>query len=316
MVRGVGTAGACVAAVLLGVGAAQAGPKARAAPADLTGVWTNGWYTDLQRPKEFKALIATPYEAEAYEAPRRRLQGMVVAKDDELGQAEAEFNDKGPGLARIRGEIRSSWIVDPADGKVPYRPEVKEKLGIGKPPVQVYDNVEDRPTMERCLTATGAGAPIINSPDTNFVQIVQTAGAVVIVSEKNHDARVVRLDGPRGPHEPPSWIGVSIGRWEGRTLVVETTGRRPGITRMGVTVSDHTRVVERFTRTGPRELTYLFEVEDPTLFTQRWKAEMVFRASDQPMYEFACHEGNYALPSILSAARQAEASETSSAAGK
>ena len=104
---------------VLGVaGAAAAEPPA--APHDLTGTWTNAWSTELQRPKDFQALKATPEEAEAYEKPRRALNGMIVEKDDELGQAEAEFNDKGPGLARIRGEIRTSWIVDPVDGRIPY----------------------------------------------------------------------------------------------------------------------------------------------------------------------------------------------------
>lgn len=236
-------------------------------PGDLTGTWTNAWYTDLQRPPEFKALVATPQEAEAYEAPRRALHGMIVEKDDELGQAEAEFNDKGPGLARIRGEIRTSWIVDPVDGRIPFTDDVRARLGIGKPPVEKYDNVEDRPTDERCLTARGQGAPILNSPDTNTIQIVQTPGDIVIVSEKNHDARVVRMDGsPAAVWEPRDGMGVSVGHWRGATLVVETTRRRPGLSRVGgLTLSGAARVVEEFTRTAPDEITYTFHVEDFSL---------------------------------------------------
>ena len=299
----------CVALAAVAAGAGAAGaPRTSPAPppADLTGTWTNAWYTDLQRPKDFKALVATPAEAEAYEAPRRALNGMIVDKDDELGQAASEFNDKGPGLARIRGEIRTSWITDPADGKVPFTQEAKARLRIGKEPVETYDNVEDRPTDERCLSARGAGAPILNSPDTNLIQIVQTPGDIVIVSEKNHDARVI-LMGPPPAWAPRDWMGVSLGRWRGKTLVVETTGRRPGVTRVGgLSLSDRGRVVEEFTRTGPAEITYRIHVEDTTLYTRPWRAEITFRPAGR-MYEVACHEGNYSLPSILSAARQAEA---------
>lgn len=297
---------------LASTGAVAGGPPPQA---DLTGTWTNGWYTQLQRPPEFKALVATPEEAEAYEAPRRALGGMIVRKDDELGQAEAEFNDMGPGLARIRGEIRSSWITEPADGRIPWRDDIKTALRIGQPPLEEYDHVEQRPNDERCLTARGAGAPILNSPDTNYIQIVQTADHVVIVSEKNHDARIVRLGAAIGPVAPGGWMGVSVGRWEGATLVVTTQGYRPGLTRgNGLTVSEKTRVTERFTRTGPREIAYLFEVEDPSLYTSVWRGEMVFRKEDALMYEFACHEGNYALGSILAGARQAEQAAAAAAA--
>jgi hypothetical protein len=292
-----------------------ASPALAAPPHDLTGVWTNGWYTNLERPKDISKLVLTPEEAEAFEAPRRALNGMLASKaDDVLGQAESEFNDKGPGLMRINGEIRSSQIVEPADGKLPWRADIKEKLGVGKEPVEVLDNVEDRPTDERCLTARGAGAPILNSPDTNFIQIVQAPDHVVIVSEKNHDARIVPLDGGAGRPGPVSWMGDSVGHWEGQTLVVETTGLRPGITRSGgFAQSDKSRVIERFTRTSAGELHYAFAVDDPGIFTAPWRAEQVFRASDHQVYEYACHEGNYALPSILAGARQAEMAAAQSA---
>ena len=307
---------ALAAAGMAGAGPRKApAPPPAVSPADLDGTWTNAWYTDLQRPKEFKALVATPAEAEAYEAPRRALNGMIVEKDDELGQAASEFNDKGPGLARIRGEIRTSWITDPADGKVPFTQEARARLGIGKEPVEKLDNVEERPTDERCLTARGAGAPILNSPDTNLIQIVQTKGDIVIVSEKNHDARVILMGPPPPAWAPRDWMGVSLGRWRGRTLVVETTGRRPGVTRVGgLSLSDRGRVVEEFTRTGPAEITYRIYVEDTSLYTRPWRAEITFRPAGR-MYEVACHEGNYSLPSILSAARQAEAA-VAAAGGK
>lgn len=283
--------------------AATGGPRG-----GLDGTWTNGWYTQLERPKGFKALVATPEEAEVYEAVRRPLNGMPPSPDGEVGQAESEFNEGGPGLARIQGEIRSSWIVDPADGKIPWTEAARARYRIGQKPVERFDHVEERPTEERCLTARGANAPILNSPDTNYIQIVQTPEHVAIVSEKNHDVRIVQVGGPP-PAAPPGegvWGGVSVGRWEGETLLVVTTHVR--FTRVrGLILTPSARVTERFTRSGPKELFYAFEVEDPALYARPWRGEMVFRAAKAPMFEFACHEGNYSLTSILSAARQAEA---------
>lgn len=281
-------------------GAAAARPAARP---DLTGVWTNGSFTMLERPKEFTTLVVGEAEAEAWEAPRRALKG-VLPTEFPLGQAEAEYPETGPGLARIRGQIRTSWITDPPDGKLPWTPEARIRYAIGKPPVERFDNIEERPTAERCLTPFGSFAPIMNSPDTNYVQIVQTPRCVAIVAEKNHDARIVKLDAaPTPPDAPPVWMGHSVGRWEGATLVVENSRMR--FTRVrGLILTESARVVERFTRSGPDEITYLFEVTDPALFTRGWSGEMLFRRADDPLYEFACHEGNYSLPSMLSAARQ------------
>jgi hypothetical protein len=302
------------AAAMAGVGgAAWAGARAKPPPPrDLTGVWTNAWYTELQRPDAFKTLVVTPAEAEAYEAPRRALNGEIVRKEDAVGQAESEFPDNGPGLARIRGEIRSSWIIDPPDGKIPWTAQARERLHLDKKPPEKFDNVEDRDTDERCLTTNSAGAPMINSHDANLVQIVQTKDYVAIVTEKNSVVRIIRLAGAGGgaPTEPASGLGalygVSVGRWEDETLVVETTRLRPGMTKIAdnLSLSDRARVTERFTRTGAAEISYLFEVDDPTLFARPWRGEMVFRPAEGRMFEYACHEGNYSLPSILAAARQ------------
>jgi hypothetical protein len=172
---------------------------------------------------------------------------------------------------------------------------------------RTLDDVEQRPTDERCLTAGGSGAPLLNTHDANVLQIVQTPDSLAIVTENNHEVRVIRIGAARRP-EPPRWFGVSIGHWEGATLVAETTGLRPGVTKLNddLSLSDRSRVTERFTRTGPKEISYLFQVEDPTLFTQVWRGEMVLRSSEGRIYEYACHEGNYSLPGILAAARQAD----------
>jgi hypothetical protein len=298
-----------------------AGPTSAPAAADLTGTWTNAWYTHMERPKAFKTLAATPAEAEAYENPRRDLHGELHFKDDVLGQNESEFPDNGPGLARIRGEIRSSWITEPADGRIPWTDPARKRLYIHAEPPEVLDNVENRDTDERCLTDASGAAPLVNDHDANLLEIVQTPDAVVIVGEKNHEARIVQIARPGAPDPGAgavaSWNGVSVGRWEGQTLVVTTDRFRPGDTKLqdNLYVTQHSRVVERFTRTGPREITYLFEVSDPTLFTKAWRGEQVFRPAEGRMFEYACHEGNYSLPSILSAARAAEREKTAKTGG-
>ena len=152
-----------------------AAPKAASgAGGDLTGTWTNAWYTKLERPAAFKTLTVTQAEAETYEAPRRAHKGELIdPKTDSLGQNESEFPDNGPGLARIGGQLRSSWIVEPADGKVPWRPDAKAVKLSGQPSDD-YSNVEARDTEERCLTNPGTAAPILNDHDANLVQFVQT----------------------------------------------------------------------------------------------------------------------------------------------
>ena len=301
-----------------------AGPKAApVAGGDLSGTWTNAWYTKLERPAAFKSLTVTPAEAEAYEAPRRAHKGELIdPKADTLGQNESEFPDNGPGLARIGGQLRSSWIVAPADGKVPWRPDAKAAQRLGQPSDD-YDNVEARDTEERCLTNPGTAAPILNDHDANLVQFVhtgdrRTGGALAIYGEKNHQVRIVRIlpavagarDGAPDPRAAgvTDWLGSSVGHWEGATLVVETTGLRPGITMInrGLLLSGHSRVVERFTRSGASEIAYGFEVTDETLFTAPIRGEMIFRAAEGRIFEYACHEGNYSLPTILNSARAAE----------
>jgi len=275
---------------------------------DLDGLWTMASFTDLERPAGIWGLVLSPAEAEAYEAPRRALNGMLPSKPGEVGQAESEFTDRGTGLARVRGQIRSSWIVDPPDGRIPYRPEVLAKFDKHKdPPFRHFDNPEELTGPERCVASLAAGAPMVGGPDANLVQIVQTEGCVAIVVEKYHDARIVRLTEPR-PAEAlaPSWLGESVGRWEGPSLVVETAGFRNGVQHRGARLylSDATQVTERFTRTAPGELLYEFTVNDPTLFTQVWRGETTFRAQSGVMYEYACHEGNYAMPGMLAGARR------------
>ncbi len=285
---------------------------------DLQGTWDNDSMTRLQRPKGFASLVATPYEAAAYEAKRYQRFAKVIGPVDpnapapELDKVTDDDRFERPfGLDRIRGEIRSSQIIDPADGQLPYTPEAKAAAEKALKDEEVFDDPEGRPFDERCLLGGGGGvaAPIINR---DHLKIVQTRDHVVMFGEQNHEARVVRLGDRR--HLPASmapWMGDSVGWWEGDVLVVETIHLSP---RDGwrwnagdwIKLSASTRIVERFTRTGRDEIAYSFTVEDPVNYTRAWRGEATFRATTAPMFEYACHEGNYALTNILAGARAEE----------
>lgn len=153
-----------------------------------------------------------------------------------------------------------------------------------------------------------SGPPVLNSPYAANYQIVQTPDRVVIVAESNGEARIVRLNSAHAPPGMRSIAGDSIGHWEKDTLVVETTNFQAGESyRPAPYMSAEAKVTERFTRVSPTELRYEFSVEDPAVFTQVWRGEEPFLAAKGPLYESACHEGNYSLPSILAGARRAEA---------
>jgi hypothetical protein len=287
-------------------GRAAASPRWR--PRDLDGYWTGASYTDLQRPKELSKPTLTPAEAEAWEAPRRANGGMPPSKAGDVGQAESEFNERGAGMLRLGGEIRASLIVDPPDGRIPYRAEFAAAQGIGLPPTERIDGPEQRPGNERCLTSPLSAAPMIPGPDANVLQFVQAPGVLAIVCEKYHEVRVIPLSGTPAPLRPtPSWTGVSAGRWDGETLVGETAGFREGVTNrgQGFFVTGATRVVERFTRTAADAILYDVTVADPEMLTRPWRAELKLVPAGR-IFEYACHEGNYGLPDILRIARQAE----------
>lgn len=293
-----------VALALAGSTLADAAPK-KAAVGDLDGLWTTASYTRLQRPRAIKTLVLTPEEAKNYEATLAKYNGVPDNPKDEIGQNDSEFPDSGDGLAVINGEYRSSWIVDPADGRVPYTDEARKKLGIGDPNFpEVFDNPEDRPQGERCLTASGSSPPILSAQDTNLLQIVQTPDHVALLSERNNVVRIVPIGVARDPRTPVSWSGDSIGHWEGKTLVVETQGfKAPIMDRDFFLHSDKAVIVERFTRIGPDEIRYDYTVTDPTMYKQPWRAEALIKRAKGPLFEYACHEGNYAIVNALTAAR-------------
>jgi hypothetical protein len=289
-------------AALLGVaGSAQAG----AAP-DLEGDWTTSTLTPYARPAAFKSLVATEAEAAAYE---RKHRGRPPDQpQDAVGGAETDWWETDVGLTRIGGQARTSWIVSPADGRVPFTTEAQASNQARRARAETdFAGPEARPEGERCLAS--AAPPMISAGANDGFKIVQTPDAVVILVERSTTARIVRLDGsPHGPASIRTRNGESIGRWEGATLVIETRNfadatvpPAPGDDRSQL------RVTERITRTGPGALHYAFSLSNPSRYVQPVEGEMVFRPSSRPMFEVACHEGNYALRNILAGARVQEA---------
>jgi hypothetical protein len=301
-------------------------PRTEYGQADLQGFWTNATITPLERdPKFGDRLVLTPQEAAAVE---QRLEQFVAEADKptdpklgiedlphECGFGFSGVNcgynlfwvDPGTKLVTLRGEKRSSIIVEPSNGRVPpLTPEGQARLMYTNGGYVQADGPERRPLGERCLLSfdSSAGPPMLPLLYNNMYQIVQTQDAVIIHVEMVHDTRIVRLDNKPQPAGLRQWMGRSVGRWEDDTLVIETTDFRPEQIFRGA--GENLKVTERLTRLGPHQIAYQFTIEDPTTFTQPWRGELAFHRTEEHMHEYACHEGNYALPGILAGAREEE----------
>ena len=279
---------------------------------DLQGIWTNVTITPLERPanlagKEFfTAAEARQYEKDTVDRNNA---------DRRDGGAQADLNrayndawyDRG---TKVVETLRTSLIIDPPDGRIPRRPQAQGQPagppgGFGRLP----EGPEDRSLAERCILWPTAGPPMMPSFYNNNYQIVQGPGYVTILVEMIHDARIIPIDEPnvRHPHADVKirqWMGDSRGRWEGNTLVVETTNFN-NKTRFQ-RASENMRLVERFTRTAPDTITYEFTVDDPATFTRPWTAQIPMKRTEGPIIEYACNEGNYAMSGILAGARADE----------
>lgn len=284
---------------------------------DFGGFWTNTSLTTMQRPAGAEKLVLSQDEADTlarhnvYSAAAREESGVskVDAQSSQQllsdGNASRAYNrywmDPGQSYAMVKGEFRSSWITAPSDGRIPYT-----DAGVrANTRSSSFDDYEIRPLAERCIMSfTGGAGPVMNNGMyNNTYQIVQTPNAVMILTEMVHDVRVIRIGGKHGPNEIPRWGGDSVGWYEGDTLVVETINSHP---KQRSYISPGGKVTERYTRWSEDEIFYEFRVEDPVLYTQSWGGEMSLRVSQEPLYEYACHEGNHALPGILAGARQLE----------
>jgi hypothetical protein len=285
-------------------------PRTAYGQPDLQGFWSNASLTDLERPPGQPLTFATRAEEQTY----MTLSAAAWRADEAggLGQGVSEWHREFS-FAHIGGRMRTSWIVSPADGRLPWRPErlawlkAQQAAQAG----EEADGPESRSVFERCLVGGlgSANPPMLNPAVAAVKQIVQTRDEVAILSEMNHDVRIVRL--AAGHSLPPQlhpWMGDSVGHWEGETLVVETTGFHPLEAFRGrMLISPAARVTERFTRVARDEILYAFEVDDPATYTAVWKGEMPLVSDSGPIYEYACHEGERDLEVFLSAARRKDA---------
>jgi hypothetical protein len=289
---------------------------------NLIGVWDFRTVTPLERPEEFadKEFLSEE-EVAAYAAERVRANSADLDREEKKirttaravvnGTRESEdlrfaYNDfwwdRGTVVVETR---RTSLVVDPPDGQVPPLTDAAieraaERLRLSQRPAE---GPEDRPLGERCIMGFNSGPPMLPSAYNMNVQIFQTADYVVLLNEMVHNARIIPLDGS-SHGSVTQWIGTSRGHWEGDTLVVTTTNflRETSFRNS----SENLHLVERFQRTGDDMLIYSFTVTDPTTWERPWTVELPMRRNHLPVFEYACHEGNYGMGSTLSGARAIE----------
>jgi hypothetical protein len=331
--------------ILAAVSAFALGHAAFAAPAapyhaprtpdgqpDLQGNWTNATITPFERDKKYGDRLAlTDTEVKQLEGSNAAL----VAKGNEPTDPKAKVTDlptdcgrgftgvncgynsawvdPGTRIIDLEGVRRDSILVSPTDGRLPAMlPEAQKKLrarfaGAGaRGGAGAADNPESRSLGERCILSFGssAGPPMLPLLYNNNYQIVQTKDEVAIEVEMVHDVRHIHLTGSHPPANVKLWMGDSLGHWEGDTLVVETTNMRPEQNFRGASAGS--KIIERFTRIGPKQIKYSFTVDDPQIYTAPYTGEVALNSTKGPIYEYACHEGNYALPGILAGARMEE----------
>ncbi|MQA89270.1 MAG: hypothetical protein GEU90_03400 [Gemmatimonas sp.] len=303
---------------------------------DLQGNWRNATLTPLERPRGQGPTLTEAQVAEMEGALRARFAedaspsdpnraAPPVGGDGSTGAAggvggyNTIYIDPGERVARVNGEYRSSLITNPPDGRIPeLTDEARQQLMAARQSrgsFGIYDNPENRPIGERCILSFGsnAGPPMLpNGFYNNNYTIVQNEDHILILVEMVHDVRIIRLwDGEELPESMRPWFGDSWGHWEGETLVVETTNIHPSQGFRG-SPAEGARVVERFRRADENTVVYEFTVHDPA-YTLPWGGEVPMNRMDEQLYEYACHEGNYALSNVLSGARAEERREAEAA---
>lgn len=337
-----------VAAPVLAAGPA-AGPRLADGHPDFTGTYDIATLTPLQRPQVFgDNLFLTPEAAERIraeeaavlaagqqasdpgrEAPPTGGDGSEGAAGN-VGGYNTFWIDRGEAAIEIDGKFRTSLIVDPANGRLPpmtpdalrafmarradFRKNTGDAWWLDREGPGPYDDPESRPLAERCLLGFGStsGPPMLPVLYNNLKRIVHTPDTVAIIVEMVHDARIVRMNAEHAPESLRFWMGDSVGHWEGDTLVIDTTnfGDEPAL--FGATRDLH--VVERFRRNDDGTLVYSFTVTDPNVWTQPWSGEYPWPATSDRMFEYACHEANYALGNVLRGARLLEAEKSAATA--
>ena len=311
-------------------------PRTPAGHPDLQGNWSNATITPIQRWEGMGATF-TWEQARGIESGALSAREAAAADSDPnrgpppvggqftgdpvfdaasggTGGYNAFFIDSGDKIAIFNWEPRTSLVVDPENGRLPALSEEGRawfaERSRNRREMGAFDNPENRPLAERCIMSFGSngGPPMLpNYFYNNNYTIVQTPDHVMIMTEMVHDVRIIRLGEPkRLPKDIRPWMGDSWGRWVGDTLVVETTNIHPNQSLQGIPPSEEIRVVERFTRASEDRIHYEFTVEDPLRWEQPWRGEVPFNRLDGLVYEYACHEGNYALENVLRGARAEE----------
>ena len=335
--------GFCVAAAVLVVIAADLAwgdiPRTADGKPDLSGFYDTATITPLQRRGDQEYLTEERADFNAKQAAKGLAEGSEnLAADREAppvggdGSAGAAGNvggydsfwvDPGEKNFKIDGKYRTSIVIDPPSGRIPamtdegqqrralrFREYAHENDGTAwwmeSDMPGPFDDPESRPLPDRCLLGFGstAGPPMLPTLYNNHKRIVQTPDHVMILTEMVHDARIVRIDDEHAPDDVRRWVGDSIGWWEGDTLVVDTVNFNDTPSHVGASRNLH--VVERFTRIDEETLLYNFTVEDPSTWEAPWSGEYVWPQTDEPVFEYACHEGNYSMGNILRGARRLE----------
>jgi len=279
------------------------------------GIWNSGTATPLERPKELQDKpFFTRAEADEWErqAARRNEEPSpaAAAKSKGTGTYNVFFREFG---TRTVKTLRTSIVIEPPDGRIPALTPAAAEISRRRLDRQRrFENAEDLGLQDRCLAFLTAGPPMLPYSYNSNYQIIQTKDTVLIHAEMIHDTRIVYLDGRS--HPPSSvrqWLGDSIGRWEGDTLVVDTTNFPDGSGYYGDAGGNfawdtNLHLVERFSLFDADTLLYRFEVDDPSAYTRPWKGELTMTRSDERIYEYACHEANYSLTNMLRGFRAAE----------
>ncbi|MDZ4761126.1 MAG: hypothetical protein SGJ21_08660 [Alphaproteobacteria bacterium] len=287
---------------------AQPAPRTTGGRPDFQGVWSSKGLTPLERLPGATGLVVGEEEAAKLVSvirDRARSKAFEVQIDPNLLAVDVRT------LTRVDGQWRSSWITDPPDGKLPLTAEGQRILAVERSRLDgtsMLTDPETRLVYERCLAGPGV-APLWSVPVENMRRIVQTPGHVVLYTEEGGDARIVAIGAAHRPGVITSWLGDSVGRWEGDTLVVETVSGRDNsvpFPTMPQVVRRQSRVIERFSFVSADEILYRFTVEDPEVYDKPWSAEYSLNREKTTAYEYGCHEGNYSLPNILRAARIAD----------
>ena len=309
--------GALVVAPAIGLAQSADAPRTPWGDPDLQGLWTNTTTTPLQRPDDLAGQAALTAEELALRDPQ---VAAAVSFDGPDGRGRGGYNEFWVERGRLLAQ--TSLIVDPPDGRLPaMTPAAQRRHDAFMARWMASPTTwEDLNILDRCITRGLPGAMIPGFYNHNYL-ILQTPDHVVVQIEMIHDARIIPLDGRAHlPDGIRQWLGDPRARWEGDTLVVESTNFSPrteqrpnffGIYFPVFSTGEHLRFVERFTRVGPDTIDYRFTVTDPTVDTRPWTAAIPMTRTESPLFEYACHEGNYAMTNGLSGTRAEQAAATS-----